>query len=57
MRTHPFYAGDHFTHDGRRICEFCGDVERAKVHEMPETPEEARLVDARMLGEGYEERD
>jgi hypothetical protein len=51
MQVHVFYPGDHETHDGRRLCEACGDVESRPVHEVPVATEEARLVDARRLGE------
>jgi hypothetical protein len=53
MQTHAFYRGDHETWDGRPVCEACGSVEADRVHEvpLPDVPEEARLVDARKLGE------
>lgn len=35
MQAHVFFPGPHVTHDGARICEGCGDVERAKVHRLP----------------------
>lgn len=54
MQVHHFYPGDHSTHDGRRLCEACGDVESRPVHEVPVATEEARLVDARRLGEAAE---
>lgn len=51
MQAHHFHAGPHVTHDGRRICEGCGDVEAARVHRVPTVSDEARAVDARKLGE------
>ena len=51
MQTHVFFPGPHTTHDGRRLCEGCGDVEGAKVHRVPTVSDEARQVDARKLGE------
>lgn len=53
MRVHHFYAGDHETHDGRKICEACGDVESAKVHEVPVVDDVVREIDARKLGETH----
>jgi hypothetical protein len=50
-RVHVFYPGEHRTWDDRRVCEECGDVESAKVHEVPLQPDEAREIDARKLGE------
>ena len=54
MRVHVFYASPHRTHDGQRICEFCGSAETAKVHTVPERSDEERKVDARRIGEGGE---
>lgn len=52
MQTHHFYPGPHTTHDGRPLCEACGDVKTAKVHRVPVVSDEARKVDARRIGEG-----
>ena len=54
MQAHVFFAGDHRTHRGERICESCGDIERAKVHQLPEVSEDARELDARRIGEPQE---
>jgi hypothetical protein len=51
MQVHHFFPGDHETHDGRRLCEACGDVESRPVHEVPVTPVAAIELDARRLGE------
>lgn len=51
MQSHHFYAGPHRTHDGRAICEACGDVETAKVHRAAAVSEEVREVEARRIGE------
>lgn len=51
MQAHVFHAGDHRTHDGRRICEGCGDVEGAKVHRVPERTDEQRAEEARRTGD------
>jgi hypothetical protein len=51
MRVHVFYPGPHTTWDDRRVCEECGEVESSKVHEVPVQPDEARLIDARRIGE------
>lgn len=51
MQVHHFFAGDHTTHDGRRLCEACGDVESRAVHEVPVVTADEREIDARKLGE------
>jgi hypothetical protein len=51
MQVHLFFPGDHSTHDGRRLCEACGDVESRPVHEVPVVTEQEREIDARKLGE------
>jgi hypothetical protein len=53
MRTHVFVAGTHQTWSGSRICDRpdCGQPEWHKVHELPAVAEEARLIDARRIGE------
>ena len=54
MQRHPFYAGPHITHDGQPICEGCGGIRRDKVHAVPEVSAEARVIDARKVGENPE---
>jgi hypothetical protein len=53
MQVHHFFAGPHRTWDDRPVCEACGSTEAEKVHEvpLPDVPEEARLIDARKIGE------
>jgi hypothetical protein len=51
VQRHVFFAGPHATHRGEPLCESCGDVRDRPVHEIPEQPEEVRVIDARRLGE------
>jgi hypothetical protein len=53
MQVHHFFPGPHRTWDDRPVCEACGSTEADKVHEvpLPDVPEEARLIDARKIGE------
>jgi hypothetical protein len=44
MQTHVFFPGPHVTHDGRRICESCGDVDAAKGAVGPEARIQLGLV-------------
>lgn len=51
LAVHLFVDSGHSTWDhGRRICR-CGSVENAKIHQLPETPPEARELDDRRIGE------
>lgn len=51
MQRHHFFAGPHRTHDGRPICESCGGVASAKVHDVPPVPADAVELEQRKLGE------
>jgi hypothetical protein len=52
MRTHVYRIDPDNgpDHQGRYRCQ-CGMPEQHKAHRLPDTPAEARLVDARRLGE------
>ena len=39
---------------GARPCSTCGMPKQHHSHDLPETPDEAREIDARILGEGTE---
>lgn len=50
-RLHPFVDSGYATWDGgKRICQ-CGMVQNARIHQLPETPPEAREIDSRRIGE------
>lgn len=51
-RVHVFRDSGYTTlMTGRKICAACGFLEADKVHSMPPTPEAAREIDARIVGE------
>lgn len=51
ITTHIFADSGHKTWDlGKLICR-CGSVQEARVHDLPPTPEAAKEVDARRIGE------
>lgn len=50
--VHPFAPSGYTTlMTNRAICDKCGNLESFAVHRMPETPPEAREIDARKVGE------
>jgi hypothetical protein len=56
MRTHVFQADPDNgpDHRGRYRCQ-CGLPEQHEAHQVPETPVEAQVIDARRIGEGNED--
>jgi hypothetical protein len=51
ITVHPFSPSGFFTWDkSKPICR-CGSVEGGKIHTLPETPEVAKEIDKRRLGE------
>jgi hypothetical protein len=51
VQRHAFHPGDHKTWRGEPLCESCGSVEADKIHEVPVLGHEARVLDARRIGE------
>ncbi|HEX6968928.1 MAG TPA: hypothetical protein VF174_09000 [Micromonosporaceae bacterium] len=51
ITVHVFLPSGFHTYDGgKRICR-CGQVENSRLHDVPETPEVAKEIDKRRLGE------
>ena len=55
MSAHVYLPDPELTdHRGDRPCATCGMPKPHRGHDLPETPEDAAEIDARILGETYE---